>query len=383
MLQLDLFSLFYDIIAYLVAFRSLIDEILYKLGFKRSIDVKRDLPNNLRGHVAIVTGGTRGLGLTIVRSLITKGCFVFVATSQQRCKFSLLEKKIYHDLPKRDPETGIERGTVSLQYLDLSSMDSVQAFIKAFKQTQLNVNYLICNAGIMFSPRQLTVDGFESHLAVNYLGHCLLILELLPELKQAADKMKTSSRIVSVSSSTHQITKFRFDDLLGETDYSSSQAYAQSKLAQIMFSARLSRHIKDTLGWNNVQTFSLHPGVVLSDLYEHVHLIKYFPFLVPIIKLVTRVSKIKFMITSSKSSSHTTNPITMIQDMVQGAETTLYAALSTNLKDVSGIYLEDCDIKQPSKISQDVEEQEHLWELTKGILSQWLKVNLDKPIESR
>lgn len=295
MFELDLFSITYDISAYWVASRSLIDEILYKLGFKRRIDVKRDLSSNLTGHVAIVTGGTRGLGLAVVRSLISKGCFVFVASSQKRDKFSQLEHKIYHDLPEKDLETGVKRGTVSLQYLDLSSMDSVQAFVKAFKATKLNLNYLICNAGIMFAPRQLTVDNFESHLAVNYLGHCLLILELLDELKRAADKTKINSRIISVSSSTHRITRFRFDDLLGESNYSSSQAYAQSKLAQIMFSAKLSRYLRGFLCWRNIQSFSLHPGVVLSELYEHVHLIKYFPFLVPIIKLVTRVSKLRLV----------------------------------------------------------------------------------------
>lgn len=290
MFRLDLFSIFYDIIAYMVAARSLVDELLYKFGFKRRLDVREELSGDLTGHVAIVTGGTRGLGLTVVRALISKGCFVFVASSQTRDKFSQIVEKICLDLPEKDEETGVRRGTVRLHNLDLSSMDSVVAFIKAFKETKLNLNYLICNAGIMFAPRQLTVDRFESHLAVNYLGHCLLIIELLDELKKTADKTKINSRIVSVSSSTHQVTRFRFEDLLSESDYSSSQAYAQSKLAQIMFSAKLARFIRDRLCWNNVQTFSLHPGVILSDLYEHVHLIKYFPFLIPLIKLVTRVS---------------------------------------------------------------------------------------------
>lgn len=289
MLTLDIFSIFYDIIAYMVAARSLIDEILYKFNFKRRINVRNDLPSKLSGHVAIVTGGTRGLGLTVVRALISKGCFVFVASSQTQNRFSNIVNKIYDGLPEKDEETGVRRGTVSLHNLDLSSMDSVQSFVRAFKETKLNLNYLICNAGIMFAPRKLTVDNFESHLAINYLGHSLLIINLLPVLKETADKIKTKTRIVSVSSSTHRVTKFRFDDLLGELNYSSSQAYAQSKLAQIMFSAKLARMLQS---YKNVQCFSLHPGVVLSDLYEHVHLIRYFPFLTPLIKLVTRVSEV-------------------------------------------------------------------------------------------
>lgn len=294
MYNIDWFTFVYDVIAYLVAFRSLVDEILYKLNFKRHIDTRKDLPSDLSGHVAIVTGGTRGLGLTVVKTLISKGCFVFVASSQTRDRFSSLVKKIYDGLPEVDPDTKVQRGLVKLQYLDLSSMESVKAFVQAFKATQLNLNYLICNAGIMFAPRQLTVDNLESHLAINYLGHCLLTLEFLPELKRAADRAQSNSRIISVSSSTHRITKFRFDDLLGEANYSSSQAYAQSKLAQIMFTFKLSRFIRENLGWKNVQCFSLHPGVVLSELYEHVHLIRYFPFLVPLIKLVTRVSIVYF-----------------------------------------------------------------------------------------
>jgi len=303
MFPIDWFSLFYDLVAYLIAFRSLLDEILYKLNFKRRIDVDRDLHRDLSQCVAIVTGGTRGLGLTVVRSLISKGCFVVVASSQTQGRFAKLIEKIYVGIPEQDPETGVKRGKVSLEYLDLSSMDSVSKFVKAFKEKGLNLDYLICNAGIMFAPRQLTVDNLESHFAVNYLGHCLLILEMLPELRRAAIKSKKNSRIVSVSSSTHRITRFRFEDLLGETNYSASQAYAQSKLAQIMFTAKLSRYINDTLGWNNVQCFSLHPGVVLSDLYEHVHLIRYFPFLIPIIRLVTRVSighSIEFVSCSSR-----------------------------------------------------------------------------------
>lgn len=294
MFKFDWFSIIYDVLAYMVAFRSLIDEILYKLHLKRHIDVRRDLPGDLTGHVAVVTGGTRGLGLTVVKALISKGCFVFIASSQTLDKFPRLVERIYDGIPVTDPDTKVQRGTVKFHYLDLSSMDSVKTFVGAFKKTGMSLNYLVCNAGIMFAPRQLTVDNFESHLAVNYLGHCLLIWELLPDLKRATAKTNSSSRIINVSSSTHRITRFRFDDLLGDANYSSSQAYAQSKLAQIMFTNKLSRYIRDELGWNNIQCFSLHPGVVLSELYEHVHLIKYCPFLVPIIKLVTRVSAYAF-----------------------------------------------------------------------------------------
>lgn len=296
MISIDLYSLFYDVIAYIIAFRALINEILYKLGYKRHLNIKKDLPSDLCGHVALVTGGTRGIGLSTVRALLSKGCFVFVASSQTEEKFAEILSKIYDGLPDKDPDTSVERGIVRMQHLDLSDMASVVKFIQAFKATKLNLNFLICNAGIMFAPKSITIDGFESHLAINYLGHCLLITELLPELKKGALTSNSSSRIVNVASSTHHITRFKFEDIKSEIKYSSSQAYAQSKLAQIMFTMKLSRVLSESLQWTDINCYSLHPGVILSDLYEHVKLIRYFPFLKPLIKLVTRVSRLMIMI---------------------------------------------------------------------------------------
>lgn len=295
MFDIDWYSIFYDVIAYIIAARSLIDEILYKIGFKRRIDISKDLPQDLEGHVALVTGGTRGLGLEVVRQLIAKKCLVVVATSQNSNHFPALESRIYDGLPaERGFSNSLKDGAAPtggalLHPLDLSDLYSVELLADSFKKAELKLNYLICNAGIMFAPKSLTSDGIESHFAVNYLGHCMLIRNLLFLMEKTSKQSKTHCRIINVSSSTHQATKFKFEDPFSEKNYSSSQAYAQSKLAQIMFSAKLSRLLRE-YNWNHIQVFSLHPGVVLSDLYEHVRLIKYFPFLIPLIKCVTRVS---------------------------------------------------------------------------------------------
>ncbi|KAG9511130.1 Short-chain dehydrogenase TIC 32, chloroplastic, partial [Fragariocoptes setiger] len=273
------------------------------------------------------------------------GCFVFVATSQPRDRFAFMLDRIYEDMPEVSL-TGVRRGEVHLEHLDLSAMESVKKFADAFRQTKFHLNYLICNAGIMFAPRAVTQNGFESHLSVNYLGHCLLTMELLPLLKKTADKSSASSRIVNVSSATHFSTDFRFHDLQ-VTKYSAHQAYAQTKLAQVMFTYKLNRFLHDTLNWHNVQVLCLHPGVVLSDLYEHVGWVKYLPFLVPLIKLLTR-------------------------DIVQGAETTLYATLSDELRGVSGVYLEDSAIAKSSRASRNVENQEKLWQVTNHLLEEWV-----------
>lgn len=274
----------------MVAARSLIDEILYKLGFKRRFNVKEEFKGRLNERVAIVTGGTRGLGLTVVKELLVKGCLVIVATSQNPDKFSSLEMDIRKDLGMKYPDKEPSKYALLFHWLDLSNLDSVQRFVESFKIKNFRLDYLICNAGIMFAPKKMTADGLESHFAVNYFGHCVLIMELLQIMRETAKKFGTNSRIISVSSSTHKVTKFKFNDPFSKEYYSSSQAYAQSKLAQIMFSAKLSRIVNSEMGWKNVQTISLHPGVILSDLYEHVRLIQYFPFLIPLIKCVTRVS---------------------------------------------------------------------------------------------
>lgn len=342
------YVIYYLFKIYLIAIRSLVDELLYKFGLKKTFKCQDDLT----GRTAIVTGGTRGLGLTVVRELISKGCSVYVTSSQTNDKFSQILEKIHSGIPEVDAQTNIKRGNVKLHYIDLSQMDLVKKFATKITEEVPKLNYLICNAGIMFAPRSITGDGFESHFAVNYLGHCLLALELLPIMRKTSIESGLPSRIINVSSSTHRVTKFDFDDLQKNKYYSSAQAYGQSKLAQIMFTAKLSRYLDSIGSSKDLQVFCLHPGVVLSDLYEHVSLIKLLPQSIHVIKLFTR-------------------------DIIQGAETTLYATLSRNLDCVSGKYLEDCDFKRPSSYALDKKSQEKLWKLTHELLSKWLSPDWD------
>lgn len=143
----------------------------------------------------------------------------------------------------------------------------------------------------MFAPFSLTADGFESHLAINYLGHCLLTWHLLPLLSSTSlvlNGQKFNARIVNVTSSTHYIRQLRLNDLNSLRLYSPFHAYAQSKLAQIMFSYRLVR--KEILENNfQVSIHCVHPGVVFTDLYQYVGWVNWFPSLA---KYMFRVSLI-------------------------------------------------------------------------------------------
>lgn len=118
------------------------------------------------------------------------------------------------------------------------------------------------NAGIMACPKSLTEDGFESQFGVNHLGHFLLTNLLLDLLKKSAP-----SRIVNLSSIVHVFGRINKKDLNGDQFYNSWFAYAQSKLANILFTRELARRLKGT----GVTANSLHPGLVYTGLHKHMY----------------------------------------------------------------------------------------------------------------
>lgn len=118
----------------------------------------------------------------------------------------------------------------------------------------------------MAAPFSITDDGFESQLAINYLGHFLLSHLLYPQLKAAGTNAQ-NARIVNVSSCVHVMGEINFDDINGNKYYYPADAYNQSKLAQVLFTRHLQKII-DANG-DNIQTHAVHPGVVDTDLFVH------------------------------------------------------------------------------------------------------------------
>ena len=225
-----------------------------------------DLPKNLKGKVCIITGGTRGLGAEVVKALLQKDCHVITGSS------SLNEsdrKKRYDEIRAEVPEA---KGKLEIWALNLKSMDSVVEFADKFKEKNIPLNYLITNAGIMMRPIKLTQDGFEEHLAVNYLSHSLLIDRLIDNLYETSKKTESESRIVLVSSVAHKVSYIKFNDFqLKEGGVPPLFAYGQSKLAQIMFTIRMHRWLKDRgEDWSKSITInSLHPGVCDTEILSH------------------------------------------------------------------------------------------------------------------
>ncbi|WP_369068652.1 SDR family NAD(P)-dependent oxidoreductase [Kineococcus terrestris] len=198
-----------------------------------------------RGRVAVVTGANTGLGLETARVLAARGATVVLAV--------------------RDPAKGRAAaaragGDARVQELDLTSLESVRAAAAALREAHPRIDLLVNNAGVMYTPRSTTRDGFELQLGTNHLGHFALTGLLLDRLLPVP-----GSRVVTVSSVGHRIrAAIRFDDLQGERSYSRVGAYGQSKLANLMFTYELQRRLA-AHGTTTVAV-AAHPGASSTEL---------------------------------------------------------------------------------------------------------------------
>jgi NAD(P)-dependent dehydrogenase (short-subunit alcohol dehydrogenase family) len=212
-----------------------------------------DIPDQT-GRVAIVTGSNTGLGLHTARALAEHGAHVILAVRNLDKGAAAAET-----IRKFAPEA-----TVDVQELDLSSLESVRKAAAELRAAHQRIDVLINNAGIMTPPKTVTPDGFELQFGTNHLGHFALTGLLLPSMLEVE-----GSRVVVVASLDHKIGgAIHFDDLQWERRYVKALAYAQSKIANIMFGYELDRRLRKA----GVPTISVsaHPGVTDSDLFRNV-----------------------------------------------------------------------------------------------------------------
>ena len=208
-----------------------------------------DIPD-LTGRVAIVTGANAGLGLEITKGLAGAGATVVMA-----CR----------NLAKAEAAAELVRamrplGTVEVRQLDLASLASVAAFADGFEQSNVRLDILANNAGLMALDRSTTEDGFEMQLGVNHLGHFALTAQLLPMLLATPE-----SRVVSMSSMGHRPGSMHFDDLMFERHrYQRWGAYFQSKLANLLFTLGLQQRL--TTAHASTIAVTAHPGASHTDL---------------------------------------------------------------------------------------------------------------------
>lgn len=201
-------------------------------------------PARARGPVVLITGSTDGLGREVARKLAANGAHIIVHGRNRERGQALVE------------EIKAEgKGSAAFYAADLASLAAVRQLGEAILRDYDRLDVLVNNAGIWLNsgPRQLSADGHELHFAVNYLAGYLLTRLLLPRLIASAP-----ARIVNVSSAAQ--STLDFDNIMLESGYNGSRGYAQSKLAQVMFTLDLARELEG----KSVTVNALHPATLMD-----------------------------------------------------------------------------------------------------------------------
>ncbi|XP_070686194.1 retinol dehydrogenase 13-like [Pempheris klunzingeri] len=276
----------------------------------------------LDGKTVLITGGNTGIGKETAVDLARRGARVILA-----CRDMDRGNKAADDVRRKSGNDN-----VIVKKLDLASLQSVRQLAKDVLASEERLDVLINNAGIMRCPKWQTEDGFEMQFGVNHLGHFLLTNCLLDLLKKSAP-----SRIVTVSSLAHERGQIHFDDIHSEKDYHPWRSYAQSKLANVLFTKELAQRLQGT----GVTTYSLHPGVIRTELGRH---------LWPALPLWKKVVYTPLMF--------------LIKSPTEGAQTTIYCAVEESLQNESGLYYSDCAPKTVAPQALDDEAAKKLWGLS-------------------
>jgi NAD(P)-dependent dehydrogenase (short-subunit alcohol dehydrogenase family) len=201
----------------------------------------------MTGKVCLVTGATSGIGRAAANSLAQQGATV-VLLSRNPAKCAQVAAEM---------QTATGNQDIAFIAADLSSLAAVRAAAAEFRQRYSRLDVLLNNAGVSPSRRRESVDGYEYTLALNHLGHFLLTNLLLDLLIASAP-----ARIVSTSSSIYKQARLDFDDLQLRRKFSAMRAYANSKLAGILFTVELARRVAD----KGVTVNAMAPGLVKTNI---------------------------------------------------------------------------------------------------------------------
>ncbi|NNL64754.1 MAG: SDR family NAD(P)-dependent oxidoreductase [Myxococcales bacterium] len=296
---------------------------------------------DLRGKLALVTGGSSGLGVETARALASKGAQVVITA---------------RDLPKAEAVAeGIRKSTgndaVEVEELELDSLASIRAFAERFLARHDALQILINNAGVMACPSEKTQDGFELQFGTNHLGHFLMTGLLVPALRNGAP-----ARVVSLSSRGHHFSPVVLDDPnFDRRPYDKWASYGQAKTANILFAVELERR----LGAHGVHATAVHPGVIMTELSRH---------LVP--------EDYEMMRARAAAQGRELT----LKSVESGAATSVYAATAPELEGRGGLYLEDCHVAEVNDAENapegvrsyalDPDDAKRLWTLSEQMVGQ-------------
>lgn len=202
---------------------------------------------DLNGKTYVITGANSGIGFAAARLLGARGANIIMA-----CRSMAKGKSALSQLKENCT------GDVQLVQLDLSDLSSVRKAADDIKNRCDEIDGLINNAGIMMTPQEKTVDGFDLQMGANHLGHFLLTGLLLERVEAA------SGRIVVLSSIAHKGRALDLEDFMSDQNYSPTRAYTQSKLANLMFAFELDRRLK--AAGSNAICIACHPGYTDTNL---------------------------------------------------------------------------------------------------------------------
>lgn len=283
----------------------------------------------MQQKIAIITGGNSGIGKQTAIGLAKKGIAVVLFCRNEE-KGKAAQKEIQNQ--SNNPN-------IDLIVCDLSSLQSVKKAVDDYKSKYDRLDILINNAGLIFDRLTHTKDGLESQFQVNHLSHFYLTQLLLDLLKKSAP-----SRIINVSSAAHRGRNIDFEHFAsGKEKYDGIDVYGQTKLANVLFTYELSRRYAE----EGISTFALHPGVVRTKIGQK----NTKGWLGWVWGLITAL------------------PVFSISEE-KGAETSIFAATSSDLNGESGKYLRDSKIIKSTKQSYNEETARKLWEMSENLLKE-------------
>ncbi len=289
----------------------------------------------MEGKFSIVTGANSGIGYQTALGLARMGSVVVMVSKDTD----------RGERARREIAAASGNPLVNLMIADLSSQADVRNLAARYKEKYPRLDVLVNNAGIGIDKRIESADGYELTFATNYLGHFLLTMLLLDVLEASAP-----SRIVNVSSFVHRMAQgIDFDDLDRKKKFSFTQAYAESKLAMLMFTYELAKKLEGT----GVTVNALNPGLVRTNLGKDMS---------GFMKVNQTVLMTLFAITPEK-----------------GAQTSIYLASSPEVEGVTGKYFFKKKAKASTKASYNTSDWQRLWEISEKLTRKTSERAVQKP----
>jgi NAD(P)-dependent dehydrogenase (short-subunit alcohol dehydrogenase family) len=274
----------------------------------------------MQGKTVLITGANSGIGKVAASELAGMGATVILA-----CRRQAAAEEAMADIRKLHPQA-----QQAFIQIDLASLASVRRAAAEVLAKYPTLDVLLNNAGLANMNREVSADGYEMTFAVNHLGPFLLTNLLLPPLRAA------KGRVITVASGAHKAGKMHWDNLQLERGYFVLRSYAQSKLANILFTRALAERVAE----EGIHANCLHPGAVSTSIWPERNWLE---------KAFSNILRL-FLISAEK-----------------GARTSIWLASGNVGGKANGSYFENCREKTPSRAARNRDAAEKLWEISANL----------------